>query len=135
MNKNKININTIVIKPITNAKEFDEANNIIEQLVDADLIKDKKERTKALAVLEAITILACEYEKKHFPIPEIDPIEAIKERMQQLHLSQKDVAKFFGGNNRASEVLNRKRNLTLKMIKELYTNLRIPAETLLQAAS
>ncbi len=130
-----INIDNIVIRPITNQKEFDDANIIIEQLVDADLIQDKKERARALAVLEAVTILACEYEKKHFPLPEPDPIEAIKERMQQLHLSQKDVAKFFGGDNRASEVLNRKRNLTLKMIKALYTNLNIPAGTLLQGTS
>ena len=132
---NNIDLDTIVIKPITNSKEFDAANDIIEQLIDADLIKDRKDRDKALAILEAVTILACEYEKKHFPIPEIDPIEAIKERMQQLNLSQKDVAKFFGGNNRVSEVLNRKRNLTLKMIKELNTYLKIPAETLLRAAS
>lgn len=128
---NKTNLESIVIKPITNQREFEEANSTIDQLVDADLIEDPNDRYKALAVLEAITILACEYEKKHFALPESDPIEAIKERMQQLHLSQKDVAKFFGGSNRASEVLNRKRNLTLKMIKELYTNLNIPAETLL----
>lgn len=131
---NKLNLDSITIKPITNQQEFEEANNIIEQLIDADLIENKKEKSKALAVLEAITILACEYEKKHFSMPESDPIEAIKERMEQLNLSQKDVAKFFGGHNRVSEVLNRKRSLTLKMIKALHENLNIPAETLLQAA-
>ncbi len=125
----------ITIRPITNQKEFDEANSIIEALVDADLIEDEGDRKHALALLEAITILASEYEKKNFPIPEIDPIDAIRERMEQLHLSQKDVAKYFGGDNRASEVLNRKRNLTLKMIKALHINLNIPAETLLRNAS
>jgi len=128
-------LSKITIKPITNQKEFDEANAIIEMLIDADLIEEEGDRQHALALLEAITILASEYEKKHFPIPEIDPIDAIRERMEQLHLSQKDVAKYFGGDNRASEVLNRKRNLTLKMIKALYTNLNIPAETLLRNAS
>jgi HTH-type transcriptional regulator / antitoxin HigA len=132
---NRLELAKIVIKPITNQKEFEEANATIGLLIDADLIEDSVARAQALALLEAITILASEYEKKHFPVPEIDPIDAIRERMEQLHLSQKDVAKYFGGDNRASEVLNRKRNLTLKMIKALFTNLNIPAETLLRNAS
>ena len=128
-----MNTNTLIVKPITSKKEFEEASALIDCLVDADLIKDKAERQKALAVLEAVTILATEYEKKHFPVPNTDPIEAIKERMHQLNLTQKDVAPYFGGDNRVSEVLNRKRNLTLNMIKSLHQNLKIPAEILLGA--
>lgn len=60
-----------------------------------------------------------------------DPIEAIKQRMEMLNLSQKDIAKYFGEENRISEVLNRKRRLTLKMAKEIYKNLVISAEALL----
>jgi HTH-type transcriptional regulator / antitoxin HigA len=126
-----MNNNTMMVKPITNKKEFEEASLLIDSLVDADLIRNKTERQKALAVLEAVTILASEYEKKHFPIPNPDPIEAIKERMHQLNLTQKDVASYFGGHNRVSEVLNRKRNLTLNMIKSLHQNLKIPANILL----
>ena len=60
-----------------------------------------------------------------------DPIEAIKFKMEQLHLTPKDLAAYFGGIKEVSEVLNRKKPLTLKMIKALYKNLHIPAEVLL----
>lgn len=129
----KLNIAEIKIKPITNEQEFDEAGKIIDALVDADLIQDPVERKAALDILEAVTILASEYEKKHYPIPKPDPIEAIKERMEQLNLTQKDVAQYFGGENRVSEVLRRKRALTVKMIRAISQNLHIPTETLLGA--
>ena len=102
--------------------------------MDADLLEDEAERRRALDILEAITVLAIDYEKKHYPMPKPDPIEAIKERMEQLHLSRKDVAPYFGGENRVSEVLNKKRSLTIKMIREISKNLGIPAETLLAAS-
>jgi HTH-type transcriptional regulator/antitoxin HigA len=124
----------IVIKPITDESDFQEAGKIIDALLDADLIENPKDRKKALDILEAITVLAIDYEKRHYPIPKPDPIEAIKERMEQLHLTRKDVAPYFGGENRVSEVLNKKRNLTIKMIRELSKNLGIPADTLLTAS-
>jgi HTH-type transcriptional regulator/antitoxin HigA len=129
----KINVSEIKIKPITNQQEFDEASQIIDTLIDADLIQDPIERKAALDILEAITILAYEYEKKHYSIPKPDPIEAIKERMEQLNLTQKDVAPYFGGENRVSEVLRGNRDLTVKMIKEISKNLRISTDTLLGA--
>lgn len=129
-----INLNEITIKPITNQADFEEAGKVINALIDADLLEDEAERKKALDILEAITVLAIDYEKKHYPMPKPDPIEAIKERMEQLHLSRKDVAPYFGGENRVSEVLNKKRNLTIKMIREISKNLGIPAETLLAAS-
>jgi HTH-type transcriptional regulator/antitoxin HigA len=134
MNALAINLNEINIKPITNQADFEEAGKVINALIDADLLEDDAERKKALDILEAITVLAIDYEKKHYPIPKPDPIEAIKERMEQLHLSRKDVAPYFGGENRVSEVLNKKRNLTIKMIREISKNLGIPAETLLAAS-
>ncbi|MES2795863.1 MAG: helix-turn-helix domain-containing protein [Bacteroidota bacterium] len=115
----------IEIKPITNQKEFEEANNLIQLLMECE------EGSEEEKILEAVTILAIEYEKKHYPIPNPDPIEVIKYRMEELKLSQKDIAKYFGGENRVSEVLNKKRNLSLKMIKELHFNLGISADTLL----
>lgn len=128
----EINIHNIQLKPITNQAEFEEASQIIDALVDADLIADPAERQKALDLLEAISILASEYEKKHFSIPKPDPISAIKERMEQLSLTQKDVAVYFGGENRVSEVLSGKRALTIKMIRALSKNLKISPQTLLQ---
>lgn len=127
----KIDLSTIKIEPITNEEQFANAASIIDSLIDADLIQDEDERKKALDILEAITILASEYEKKHYPIPKPDPIEAIKERIEQLQLTQKEVAPYFGGENRVSEVLNKKRNLTLKMIRQIHKHLGIPAEILL----
>lgn len=127
----KLDVSTIKIEPITNEEQFANASAIIDELIDADLIQDEVERQKALDILEAITILASEYEKKHYPIPKPDPIEAIKERIEQLQLTQKEVAPYFGGENRVSEVLNKKRNLTLKMIKQIHKHLGIPAEILL----
>ena len=129
-----MNLSAIQIKPITNQLEFEEASAIIDSLVDADLIQDPIERQKALNLLEAIALLAHEYEKKHFSIPKPDPIEAIKERMEQLNLSQKDVAAYFGGKNRVSEVLSGKRKMTLKMAYALHVNLHISPETLLRAS-
>lgn len=129
-----INLNEITIKPITNQADFEEAGKVINALMDADLLEDEAERKKALDILEAVTVLAIDYEKKHYPMPKPDPIEAIKERMEQLHLTRKDVAPYFGGENRVSEVLNKKRNLTIKMIREISKNLGIPAETLLAAS-
>jgi HTH-type transcriptional regulator / antitoxin HigA len=126
-----MNLEDIRIQPITNEKEFDDANKIIDLLIDADLIEDPIERKRALDILEAVSILAYEYEKKHYPIPEPNPIEAIRECMEQLNLSQKDVAKYFGGENRVSEILSGKRQLTVNMIKALNKYLHIPANTLL----
>jgi len=124
-------INKIEIKPITNQSEFKQANKIIDLLIDADLIADNILRKKSLDILEAVSILANEYEKKHFPIPKPNPIEAIKERMEQLSLSQKDVAIYFGGENRVSEVLSGKRRLTLNMIRSLNKNLNISTDILI----
>lgn len=126
-----MNISEIKIKPITNQTEFEEAARIIDELVDADLIADPIDRKKALAILEAISILASEYERKHFPMPKPNPVEAIKERMVQLKLTQKDLAPLFGGENRVSEVLSGKRNLTVKMIIALNKHLNISTDTLL----
>jgi HTH-type transcriptional regulator/antitoxin HigA len=126
-----INLDSITIKPIVNEQDFMEASKVIDTLIDADMIENPEQRQRALEILNAITILAIDYEKKHYPIPAPDPIEAIKERMKMLNLSQKDLALYFGGENRVSEVLNKKRSLSLRMIKELHKNLGISADVLI----
>ncbi len=123
-----IKLEDIVIRPITNEDDFEKASELIDKLIDADQLENPDERQSALELLDAITTLAVAYEKKHYPIPVPDPIEAIKQRMEMLNFSQKDVAELFGGTNRVSEVLNLKRPLTLKMAQNLHHGLGIPAE-------
>lgn len=115
----------IEIRPVKNKKDYDRTMKMIESLLHC------APGTKEAEILEVLSILVDEYENKHFPIEAPDPIEAIKYRMDQLDLSQKDLAEYMGGENRVSEVLNRKRPLTLKMIKALHLHLHIPAEALI----
>ncbi len=79
-------IDDIKIRPIVTEEDFEEASCIIDALVDADTIEDETQRKKALNLLEAITVLAIDYEEKHYPMPPLDPIEAIKQRMEMLNL-------------------------------------------------
>src|ERR1700712_3276941 len=81
-------------------------------------------------LLEVLSILADDYENKHFPIAPPDPIEAIKYKMEENDLTASDLIPYFGSRSRVSEVLNRKRPLTFTMAKKLFKGLNIPAETL-----
>jgi HTH-type transcriptional regulator/antitoxin HigA len=74
------------------------------------------------------------YERKHYPICPADPIEAIKFRMEQQNLTPKDLEPFLGSSGRVSEVLNRKRRLSLQMVRKLHDGLHIPFESLLSGA-
>jgi HTH-type transcriptional regulator/antitoxin HigA len=69
---------------------------------------------------------------RHYPIEPPDPVEAIKFRMDQIGLKQKDLGKILGHKSRASEILNKKRKLTLEMIRKLHRELKIPTEVLVQ---
>lgn len=120
-----MNISDIVMRPVKTKRDYESALKAIEKLWDSP------PKSKESETLEVLAILVDDYENKHFPIEAPDPIEAIKYRMEQLNLTQKDLSKYLGGENRVSEVLNRKRPLTLKMIKALYQNLHIPADALL----
>ena len=81
--------------------------------------------------LDVLATLVQAYEAKHFPIGTPDPVEAIKFRMEQSGLSVKDLEPIIGRSNRVYEVLNRKRPLTLAMIRRLHRSLGIPAEVLI----
>lgn len=113
------------IKPIKTQKDYGEALGRIEELWDSKPNSSDSDELDILATLVEV------YESKHFEIDSPDPIEAIKFRMEQLGLKQTDLAEYMGGKNRVSEVLNRKRALTVKMIKNLNKHLNIPAESLL----
>ena len=114
------------IKPIRNEKDYQNALNRLE------LIFDAKKGTVKGDELEILYILIDQYENEKFPIGMPDPIEAIKFRMEQMGMKQKDLAEVVGFKSRVSEVLNRKRKLTLDMIRKLNTTLHIPTEVLIQ---
>ncbi len=114
------------ITPIRNEKDYHNALKRLEKLFDA--IKGSKEGDE----LEVLSILIDRYENEKFPIGMPDPIEAIKFRMEQMGMKQKDLAEVMGFKSRVSEILNRKRKLTLEMIRKLNETLRIPTEVLVQ---
>lgn len=97
-----------------------------------DLIFDAKKGSKVGDELELLSLLIDNYEKERYAIDFPDPIEAIKFRMEQLGYKQKDLAEAIGLKSRVSEILNRKRKLTLDMIRKLHEVLGIPAEVLVK---
>jgi len=117
----------MTIKPIKTKKDY---QNALERL---ELIFDSKKGSANGDEFEILGILIEKYENEHFPIGFPDPIEAIKFRMEQMGYNQTDLAKIVGLKSRASEILNKKRKLTLEMIRLLHDNLKIPTEVLIQA--
>jgi HTH-type transcriptional regulator/antitoxin HigA len=116
------------IKPIKNDEDLREA------FVRLELIYQAQAGTIEADEMEILVTLIESYENKHFPISSADPIEAIKFRMEQQGLTQKDLEPFIGSSGRVSEVLNHKRGLSLPMVKRLHEGLNIPYESLLSAA-
>ena len=97
-----------------------------------EIIFDAKPGTSQGDELEVLGILIDNYEQEHYPIDFPDPIEAIKFRMEQLGYNQSDLANVVGLKSRASEILNKKRKLTLDMIRNLHSTLNIPTDVLIQ---
>jgi HTH-type transcriptional regulator/antitoxin HigA len=97
-----------------------------------DLIFDATRNSKEGDELELLSLLIDSYEQERMPIDFPDPIEAIKYRMEQLGYKQKDLANALGHKSRVSEILNRKRKLTLDMIRKLNEELGIPSEVLIR---
>lgn len=113
------------IKPIRSQTDLTAAFARIEQLWGAAIGSPEGDE------LEILALLIEKYEDEHFPMPPSDPIEAIKFRMEQQGLTPRDLEPFIGTSGRVSEVLNRKRKLSLAMIKRLHDGLHIPYESLL----
>ena len=116
------------IKPIRNDNDLRAA---FKQL---DVVFQAREGTPEADEMEILVTLIEAYENKHFAIGPADPVEAIKFRMEQQGLTQKDLEPFIGSSGRVSEVLNHKRRLSLQMVKRLHKGLHIPYESLLSAA-
>jgi len=114
------------VKPIRNESDYDAALADVEELMDAKPGTSKGDRLDVL-----VTLLEA-YEEKHWRVDPPDPIDAIKTRMEQRGLTRSDLEKVLGSRSRVSEILNRKRPLTLEMIRRLHRQLGIPAESLIR---
>ena len=114
------------VKLIKSKKDYKVA---LERL---ELIFDSKKGTKEGDELELLSIIINDYESRVFPISNPDPIEAIKFRMEQMGFEQNDLANIIGLKSRASEILNKKRKLTLEMIRKISSVMNIPTEILIQ---
>lgn len=114
------------IKVIKTKKEYDAALERLEKVFDAKIGTAKGDD------LEILALLIDQYEKEYFLIEAPDPIEAVKFRMEQLGMKQKDLADTIGFKSRVSEILNKKRKLTLEMIRKLHEQLKIPTSILIR---
>ena len=115
------------IKPIKTEEDYNEALERLEVIFDATENSPEGDEVQILGMLIEI------YENEHFLIGLPDPIEAIKFRMEQMGYTQADLAGIIGLKSRASEILNRKRKLSLEMIRQLHEKMNIPTDVLIQA--
>ncbi|MBZ0254837.1 transcriptional regulator [bacterium] len=114
------------IHPIKNETDYKGVLAEIDKLMDAEPDTPKGDR------LDVLTTLVEAYEAKQHPIDDPDPIEAIFHRMEALGLSRKDMEPIIGSRSRVSEILSRKRPLTISMIRRVHQSLNIPADVLIQ---
>lgn len=114
------------IVPLKTNKDYENALKRMELLFDAPAGTNESDEADILA------LVIDDYEKKHFPIDAPDPIEAIKIRMEEMQLKQSDLLNEIGGKSRVSEILNRKRKLTVDMIRNLTTRLNLSANILVK---
>lgn len=117
----------MTLKLLKTKKDYQAALNRLDEIFDA------KPGTPKGDELDMLGFLIDKYEQEHFPVEFPDPVEAIKFRMEQLGYTQSDLANVVGLKSRASEILNRKRKLTLEMIRSLHATLGIPTDVLIQA--
>ena len=113
------------LKPIKTDADYRTALKRLEKIFDA------KPGTPESDELEILGLMVDDYENKHYPIEAPDPIEAIKIRMEEMNLKQVDLISEIGGKSRVSEILNRKRRLTVEMIRKLTIRLNISAKVLI----
>ena len=112
---------------IKTEKEYDEIMSKVLSLAK----KNPKENSSEFEKLTILSLLIEEYDKKHFTKIETDPIDAIKFRMEQQGLRPVDMKEYFGSTGRYYDVMNKKRNLSLSMIRKLHSGLGIAYENLL----
>jgi len=116
----------IDIKPIKTEKDYEDSLAEIERLFDSHPGTIEADR------LEILTTLVEAYENKHYAIPSPDPVQAILYYLESRGLARRDLEPYLGSRARVSEILNRKRPLSLEMIRKLHDGLGIPAEVLIK---
>ena len=116
-----------MLNPIRTKKDYKTALDRISLLMQKELKVNSEEYNE----LEIISILVENYENNKFNIEKPDPVEAIKFRLEQLNMNNSDLVKIIGSKSRTSEILNRKRKLSLSMIRSLNKQLNIPASSLI----
>lgn len=114
------------IRPIKNDADYYQALNRLEVVFDAPIGSVDSDEADVLG------LLIDEYEKKNFLIEAPDPIEAIKIRMEDMHLRQKDLIGVIGGKSRVSEILNKRRKLTVEMVRNLAERLNLSSQMLIK---
>jgi HTH-type transcriptional regulator/antitoxin HigA len=114
------------IKPIKTELDYQDALKRLELIFDAPLNTTEGDE------MEILSVLIDNYEKIHFPIDMPDPIEAIKFRMEQMNYNNHDLAQIIGLKSRVSEILSKKRKLSITMIRKLHNALSIPTDVLVQ---
>lgn len=114
------------VEVIKNKKQYEKALQHFEEIFFA------KANTKEGKEAQLLALVIKDYEDKNYKIDAPDPVEAIKYRMEQMHLSKKDLGEILGYSSRVSEILNRKRKLTLDMVRNLHEKLNIPLESLIK---
>ncbi len=120
-----------LIRPIRNQADYEVALALVEPYFDSEPAAD----SEAGAHFEALVAVIEAYEARHFPIAPPDPIDAIKFHMEQRGMSARDLEALIGSRSRVHEVLNRKRPLSLAMVRRLHAGLGVAAETLIRAPS
>ncbi len=118
---------TFRIRPIKSQADYKHALSLIDKYFDA------KRGTPEGDFVEVLTVLVGKYEEEHYPIGPPDPIEAIKFRMEQLGWTNENLQAVLGSKSRVSEILNRKRELSLQMIRKINKKMGVPAEVLIEA--
>ncbi len=115
----------MTLKLIKTDSEYQESLKRLEEIFDAKIGTQESDEADILG------LLIDEYEKKNYPIDAPDPIEAIKIRMEEMDLKQKDLVGVIGGKSRVSEILNRKKKLTVDMVRNLALRLNLSVQILI----
>lgn len=113
------------IRPVKTEADYEAA------MAEIDLLWGATEGTPEGDRLDLLLILVEKYESRHYPIDPPDPVDAINFRLEQMNLTRKDLEPLIGSRGRVSEVLNRRRSLSLPMIRRLHHTLHIPLESLI----
>jgi HTH-type transcriptional regulator/antitoxin HigA len=119
---------SVTVQPVRTEAEYEAA------LLDIDSLMNARQGTPDGDLLDVLVTLVHAYEVRHYPVPPPDPVDAIRFRMEQAGLRPRDLEPYIGSRARVSEVLNRRRSLTLPMIRRLTDGLQIAAEILVREA-